>query len=345
MKTYFSTFITGTQEIVKELLEKRKAKIKLLLDGLVLYESDYPEREVRNFRFLNNTFALLYYFHSLEPNNRSLEKMLSIVANNKSLQHKISVNLPARRKNFKIVSSLENQTISVNRELLTRIESIILRVGGMRLNIKKPDLEFWALLRREGHGFFGVRITYPYRDEVHREKGELRREIAHIMSTLSNPTPKDVVLDPFAGYGAIPLERAQNFPYREIIAIEKDDYLVSRLKQKVRTVKKNINVLRGDALVLSEIKNSSIDKIITDPPWGEYKEISNISIFYRDMLREFVRILRPDGVVVILISAKEIFESILQDQFSQIFKIKSKYDILVSGKKAAIYQLIRKYGN
>ena len=176
-------------------------------------------------------------------------------------------------------------------------------------------------------------------------KGELRREIAHIMSTLSNPTPKDVVLDPFAGYGAIPLERAQNFPYREIIAIEKDDYLVSRLKQKVRTVKKNINVLRGDALVLSEIKNSSIDKIITDPPWGEYKEISNISIFYRDMLREFVRILRPDGVVVILISAKEIFESILQDQFSQIFKIKSKYDILVSGKKAAIYQLIRKYGN
>ncbi len=129
MKTYFSTFITGTQEIVKELLEKRKAKIKLLLDGLVLYESDYSEREVRNFRFLNNTFALLYYFHSLEPNNRSLEKMLSIVANDKSLQRKISINLPARRKNFKIVSSLENQTISVNRELLTRIESIILRVG------------------------------------------------------------------------------------------------------------------------------------------------------------------------------------------------------------------------
>lgn len=345
MKTYFSTFITGTQEIVKELLEKRKVKIKLLLDGLVLYESDYSEREVRNFRFLNNTFALLYYFHSLEPNNRSLEKILSIVANDKSLQHKILVNLPARRKNFKIVSSLENQTISVNRELLTRIESIILCVGGMRLNIKKPDLEFWALLRREGYGFFGVRITYPYHNEVHREKGELRREIAHIMSVLSNPTPKDVVLDPFAGYGAIPLERAQNFPYREIIAIEKDDYLASRLKQKVTTVKKNINVLRGDALVLSEIKNSSIDKIITDPPWGEYKEISNISIFYRAMLQEFVRILRSDGMVVILISAKEIFESILQDQFSQTFKIKSKYDILVSGKKAAIYQLIRKYGN
>ena len=70
MKTYFSTFITGTQEIVKELLEKRKAKIKLLLDGLVLYESNYIELEVRNFRFLNNTFVLLLDFNSLESNKK-----------------------------------------------------------------------------------------------------------------------------------------------------------------------------------------------------------------------------------------------------------------------------------
>ena len=344
MKTYFSTFITGTQEIVKELLEKRKAKIKLLLDGLVLYESNYIEREVRNFRFLNNTFVLLRDFNSLESNNKSLEKILSIVANDKNLRHKISINLPKHRKNFRIVSSLQNQTISVNRELLKKIESIILCIDGMRLNIKKPNLEFWALLRRDGYGFFGIRITYPHRDEVHREKGKLKREIAYIMSILSNPTSKDIVLDPFAGYGALPLERAQNFPYKKVIAIEKDDGLVSKLQQKIRAMKK-INVLHGDALALSEIKNGSIDKIITDPPWGEYKEIPNINTFYRNMLKEFERILRIGGVVVILIGAKEIFESVLQDQFLQTFKIKNKYDILVSGKKAAIYQLIKKYEN
>ena len=343
MKTYFSTFITGTQEIVKGFLKKRKIKIKLLLDGLVVYESGYPEREIRNLHIFNNTFILLRSFDDLKPNVKSLEKILTVVARNKNLQCQIVSNLPAHRRNFKIVSSLENQTVSVNRGLLRRIESIILRIDGTRLNIEKPDLEFWALLRREGHGFFGIRITYPYRGEGYREKGELRREISYIMSVLSQPTPNDVVLDPFAGYGAIPLERAQKFPYRKVIAVEKDKCLISRLKQAAKTIKKGVSVFRGDALALNKIKNSSIDKIITDPPWGEYKEMPNLKTFYENMLKEFDRVLKPDGIIVILIGAKDTFEDILQDQFAYAFNIKRKYDILVSGKKAAIYQLVRKY--
>lgn len=341
MKTYFSTFTSGTQEIIKELLYKRKIKIKLLLDGLVVYESDYLEREIRNFHFFNNTFILLYHFNALESDKESLEKMLFTVINSRNLQYKIKSSIPLRRRNFKIVTSLENQTIAVNRELLKKLELIIIQIGDTRLNIREPNLEFWALLRREKCGFFGVRITYPYHGEIDRKKGELKKEISYIMSVISNPTPKDVVLDPFAGYGAIPFNRAQNFPYQEIVAIENNERLVLKLKQVIKVIKKNISVLYGDALDMHKIKNNSIDKIITDPPWGEYKEMFDLKTFYGNMLQEFNRVLKSNGIIVIIISAKDIFESVLQDKFKCIFKLKNKYDILVSGKKAAIYQLIK----
>lgn len=330
---------------MKEFLIKRGMKIKLLLDGLVVYESNYPEREIRNFHIFNNTYLLLRSFSNLAPNAKSLEKILAVVAHDKNLSHQIAVNLPPRRRNFKIVSSLENRMVPVSRALLRTLELVILRTRGMRLNIKKPNLEFWALLRREGYGFFGIRITYPFRDEGYREKGELRKEIAYIMSFISKPSPKDVVLDPFAGYGTIPLERARSFPYKEIIAVDKDGNLVSKLKQKIKAFGKNVNVIRGDALALNGIQDSSIDKIISDPPWGEYKGMPNLEKFYEAMLKEFNRVLKSDSIVILLVGAKEIFENVLRSKFANTFRLERKYDILVSGKKAAIYRLIRNYGN
>lgn len=77
MKLYFSTFISGTQEIVQQALEKRKGRFKIrqLFDGLIVYGSNYREQEIRNIRFFNNTFSLLKIF----PEQKSLEKMIQIV--------------------------------------------------------------------------------------------------------------------------------------------------------------------------------------------------------------------------------------------------------------------------
>jgi tRNA G10 N-methylase Trm11 len=345
MKTYFSTFISGTQEIVKEFLVKHGQRIKLLLDGLVVYQSDYSQYKIKNFRIFNNTFLLLKFFYNIKPSIKSLEKILLILAHNKNLIYQTKTNLPPEKRDFKIITSLENKMVSVDRKLLKKLESVILKIPGMRLNIKKPNLEFWVLLRREKYGFFGLRITYPSKNESRREKGELRKEVAYVMNFISNPDPKDIVLDPFAGHGAIPLERARNFPYKRIIAIDKDSYLVYKLKRKVATFKKNIEVICGDALNLYKIPDKSIDKIITDPPWGEFEKIQNLEKFYEAMLREFDRVLKSDGIIVLLIGAKGIFENLLQSKFAKTFCLKRKYDILVSGKKAAIYQIIRSHGD
>lgn len=339
MRTYFSTFITGTQEVIEATLKKRKGrfKIKLLLDGLVVYESDFPEREIRNFRFFNNTFLLLRFFESLEPSQKSLEKMITTVTHDNKVHKELINNLPPKRKFFKVVTSLENQLTSVNHDLLKKFESKILHDTDLRLSIKNPNLEFWFLLRREGNGFFGIRLTYLYGTERQRAKGELRPEIAYIMCVLSEPNPKDVALDPFAGHGAIPLERSISFPFKNIIAVERDKSLFDQLKLKIK--RKGVNVIHGDALNLNQIKDNSLDKIITDPPWGIFKEVGiSLVDFYSDMLKEFSRVLKNNGIAVVLIGRPEIFEESLQ-KLSQKWEVLTKYPILVSGQKATIYKL------
>jgi len=88
-------------------------------------------------------------------------------------------------------------------------------------------------------------------------------------------------------------------------------------------------------------KSGSIDKIITDPPWGiSVGTDLNLLDFYSKMLTEFRRVVKTNGRLIILMGNKEIFEKVLKSYFSD-FKLEEKYDILVSGKKASVYKLIR----
>lgn len=148
-----------------------------------------------------------------------------------------------------------------------------------------------------------------------------------------------MICDPFAGHGAIVIERARSFPYQKIYASDIDKVLVRKLQGKTKNIK-NIQVTQADALRLN-LPDASIDKIVTDPPWGEYREIPNLERFYEGMLKELNRVLKPNGIIVILIGAKATFESVLQNMFSQTFAMNSKYDTLVSGKKAAVYKITR----
>lgn len=344
MNTYFATFITGTSQFVKEQLTGLKnISIVKMYDGLVIFYSSRPWRELQNIRYFNNLFLLLEEKGSHKSGKSAVEGLMNIVARRGIKRSTILHDITKGKRGFKIFVAVENETVSVNRSLLQRVERQIQKESRLRLNIKRPDLEFWFMSRREGVMLFGLRFTKVRKETKQRKKGELRAELAHIICLLSEPKPYDVVCDPFAGHGAIVIERAHQFPYKKICASDIDNFLVSELKKKIGKMK-NIQVVQADALHL-DLPDGSINKIITDPPWGEYRELPNFKNFYENMLREFNRILGPDGTMVILIGAKEIFESILQDRFAHTFKIKSKYNILVSGKKAAIYQLIRGYEN
>lgn len=335
---YFSTFITGLQEVVETALkeELKDVGVVLLLDGLVVYRTSKSFQEIKNLRFFNNSFLLFRFFKNIkEP---ALELMMRSLLEDPRSIGKLSQGLLLNKFSFRVITSKENQLVSVSKQLLEQVEHLFATRWHLRVDRSQPDIEVWFLWRNESYGFVGLRLTRTPNYEKTLHKGELRPELANIMCLISKPSSNDVFLDPFAGYGAIPIERAKAFPYAQIMAGEKELPAFKVLEDKVKKTRQKIVVGKWDALNLSALTDNSLDKIVTDPPWGIFSHQGiDLDDFYTKMLREFVRVLKPGGLIVVLMGQKDLFEQVLS-QFHQLRLLK-KYDILVSGKKASVYKI------
>ncbi len=335
MTSFYSTFITGAQEIIPSALKQKLKDVQIdkVLDGLIVYRTAELIEKIKDIRFFNNTFVLLFQ----AKGKVSVEKLVKTVLGNKDVLSGIPKVIFKNKRTFRVIASDENETVSINRNLLIKAEDTISRKLKLKTNRSLPDLELWFLKRSEGYGFIGIRITKTPNYEKTLQKGELRPELAHLMCIMGDLKQSDVVLDPFAGYGSIPIECAKSFKVKHIIASEKDKEVFKLLEKKVKKSNLKIVLGRWDALKLTSLTNNSIDKIITDPPWGLYDE-KNIDIenLYQKMLNEFSRILKPEGLLVILTARKEVLEKTISR--NKIFNLLVKYDVLVSGKKATIYK-------
>lgn len=320
MNTYFSTFIPGLGEVVKNQLSKdlHDFSTNLLYDGLIVYRSNSPIQKVKELKYLNNSFLLLKEFKNL-PSKEPLKFMA------KQILDKNLGSAPLSGKTFRIMFYFANKPVSIQKDLLVKLEEKLASRYKQTIDRSNPNQEFWFLYRKEGLGLFGFRLTkHPDYKKI-LTKGQLRPELANLLCLVSQPKESDVVLDPFAGSGSIAIER-KRFPYTKVISGD------------IKTT--NLEIKRLDVLKMAGVKPESIDKIITDPPWGISvgKEL-DLPDFYSKMLDKFSLVLKPKGSAVILIGNKVVFEEVLNN--ANKLNLTKKYDILVSGKKAAIYKLTR----
>lgn len=145
---------------------------------------------------------------------------------------------------------------------------------------------------------------------------------------------KDVFFDPFAGHGSIIAQRL-NFAHKHIIASEIDRQLQQKLKAKFGA---KVQVEATNALSLSMFAHNSVDKIVTDPPWGLYDSTMNGPQFYHSVLEELGRVLKPNGIMVILTAQKDLIEQLIP-QVKHKLVLEAKYTTLVSGRKAGVYKI------
>ncbi|TSC85130.1 MAG: putative RNA methylase family protein [Microgenomates group bacterium Gr01-1014_16] len=269
MFTYFSTFITGLNEVVSDALKKSVSSVRIeqILDGLIVYKTNVNPRQIRELRFFNNSFVLLETVRG-NVSDDTLKKLVDKVTG-------VKIQIPVeKRTSFRIMFSKENQPVSVEPKILQSLEKKFASKD-LSVNRTSSGVELLFLARSDGYGFFGLRLTRhgDYKKTLH--PGELRPELANLLCCLSDPTQDDVFLDPFAGYGAIPIERAVSFPYKRIYAGDIVPNLVSELKQKASKLGKRFIIGQLDATKLNTFSDSSISKIVTDPPWGIYSSGKN----------------------------------------------------------------------
>lgn len=326
---YFSTFITGAEDIVKNTLKKtvKDIEITLILDGLIVYKTSSSIDEIKKCRFLNNSFILIKQFKKeIKPSN-----LTKIFINDQSIldTFKKSVKPGA---SFRVMASEQNQTISLDNNILKTAENIIEKKLDFKLNRSLSDYEFWFISRKEKYSLIGIRFTKNTNQHDKLHKGELRSELANLLCIVADIQRNDVILDPFAGYGSIVFECSKYFNANKILAGENDDKVYPFFKKRIKSLNK---VVSGywDGLDNATIKDNSIDKIITDPPWGIYNKNIRVEDFYARMFAEFSRILKDRAILVLLTSRENEIGN------TPDFRVLEQYDILVSSKKASIYKL------
>lgn len=338
--TYASSYISGFNKTVETILKKEIPDLTIIkhLDGLVVYKTKSVFQN-QKLSCMNNTYLVLSMQETdlKTPYETALKEF---VKKSHFDFTGISDNLDIKNgDSFKILPFDCNKPTSIKFDIIKPIEQQIHNTLKLNIGLKKHNFDIVLSRRSEGLILLLFKLTYNRMTEKDLPKGALRPELCNIMSWVSDIKPTDIILDPFCGYGSVPKEIVKHFKYNMLFASDINKNLTDKLKTEFKKNKKNFFIKQRDALNLEYFENEFFDKIITDPPWNIYNYTSaDFTLFYKKMLQEFYRILKFGGICTILMGNVKDFEKSLEHSN---FKLQEKYNILVNGKKANVYKLVK----
>lgn len=336
---YVATFGSGWMRVIKKILNEKFVEIEILnlYDGLVVFKSNNII-EIKKMSFFNNIYLMLA---SYNYKNNNFDNNVNCLLNSLNLNYEqIKKNICDKYyKTFKIIGLNENQPCTLNYKNIAYLEKNICKNLNITVGQRKHDLDFIFLQRSENYIYFLLKLSYNRTTEKNLAHGSLRPELSYLLASYANIQEKDIVIDPFCGSGSIPKEIVKNFKYNMCFASDIDESKMIAFKQEYKKNNKKLFIKQLDALNLDKFENNFIDVIITDPPWNIYEKDNTIDfeIFYINMLKEFSRILKNDGRIVILMGNILTFEAALNH--NKILKKVDCISLLVNGKKANAYLL------
>jgi tRNA G10 N-methylase Trm11 len=356
VNAYYAAFIPGLQNFIAEVIKERLSDvvIRKLLDGAVIFETETSYDKL-NFFCFNNIFACISIMENAEGPG-SLEKHIKAVVDGRGTAHlraqiretagarDIIANNSKNFHTFRIVVSCENKPAAIDEKLRAEAEKYITRLSSLKVNRSLPDTEFWFLFRREeksqGKNFsvFMKRLTLRPSWEKSLHKGELPPPLAWSLCRLARLSHTDSVLDPFCGYGSIPDAAMKHFHITNFTACDNDKEAALYTQARFKKRKNSGFVLHQTdfSLLLSLIEEKSIDAIVTDPPWGQFAETGGG--FPEKMFAVFEKLLKDGGRAVVLYANDGGFLKTVPE----CFRLENSFPILLSGKKAAVFQFVKK---
>lgn len=330
MAEFVSTFTTGFKKVVEKNLPEIVSGCKILniYDGIVHYKFNGNSHDLEKVVYFNNTFFVIKSWCNFSGN-------FSTMINDFCSENKY---LLISKGSFRTRFVRENQFEKIDKKLVIKVEENVLKRSKLKIDRVSPSTEIWFNIRREGFAFCGQLISKREFTEKNLNKGELRPELAYLMCCFAELKENDVIAEPFCGYGSIPIQLAKKFRFLHLYVSDIDEEKITALKEK-KYFKQNdfVSIEVQDAFSLKQIKDNSVDVIISDPPWGFFEDVGDIALFYDKMFCSFKRILKNDGKMIILSARKDELEYAAE---KNNYKIIERVDTLVNGKKACVYMII-----
>ncbi|MBI2611753.1 methyltransferase domain-containing protein [Candidatus Gottesmanbacteria bacterium] len=323
--------ISRSQEILllssKDLLEEKKIQQRLggtVKIGKIITELNLSESQSDIFAafsaeklFLNFFsrdlkkihFGLSLYFIDENPNIRQNSKKLLM---DLSKYIKDELKTKGHSSGFVQIKDRFLSSVSVAKnELLTKGSEIVLIVGKNVLYLGKTEtVQDFAEYSWRDYG-------RPQRDA---KRGLLPPKVAKMMINIAKISPSQTLLDPFCGSGTI-IQEALLLGFENIIGSDISKDAIEDVKKNIdwlRKQKNNISLNQKVDLFMSDVRNltehipqSSIDVIVTEPYLGPPLKgfinrkrgesiIKNLLPLYKDTFKSFNKILKSQGVVVMI---------------------------------------------
>ena len=336
---FYASFVPGMQEIVARVVRERLEDVSVLklLDGAILFETGCSYDRL-NFFCFNNIFAVISIFEKINV----IEKPETLIKNIESILAKPDAEAVISENNkkiitFRLASSRENKPVSINEKARQDIENFISRHSGLKVDHRKPDTEFWLLYRREGFSLFAKRLTRSVEKKL--RPGELAPQLAWLLCRLAELKSGETALDPFCGYGSIPEAALKHFPIQKFYASDAEERCIKITRSRPGLKSERCEIRAADVAAAANFSPAEgFDAIVTDPPWGMYRETQiPLEKFYEETLALFSKILKKGGRAIILTAARAELENAAAK--TRCLSIAETIPILVSGKKATVYKI------
>ena len=172
-QTYYLSFPSGIEETVPRMLKKfsKNTKIQKLLDGGVVFTSSQKTQSFSQIPFANNSFFVLDQFRLEQTKDSTLEKILPRLITWLSKNKVFIPRLPG--KTFRIIASYQNTLTKIPAKEHKRLENLLSKKSGAKVDRFNPQHEFWILERSEGITFFMRRLSHNPKQKKIIQKWEL----------------------------------------------------------------------------------------------------------------------------------------------------------------------------
>jgi tRNA (guanine6-N2)-methyltransferase len=136
--------------------------------------------------------------------------------------------------------------------------------------------------------------------------GSLKPTVAAAMLQLAEIAAGMRVVDPMCGTGTIPIEAALQGSLAW--GGDLDPTALVSAQKNVDAAGVRVALQRWDAVQLP-LPAAAVDRIVTNLPWGRQVQVDeSLALFYQKVCQEFLRILKPDGQIVLLTSLPELVQ-------------------------------------
>jgi tRNA (guanine6-N2)-methyltransferase len=310
--------------------------------GIALFRVNAQPEELLELRTVEDVFLALAHIRSLGSGREAL-RVLHGATLNADLATALAMwrraHAGQQPRSWRVVSQKmgthDFRRVDAGRAISDALRRVMPR--GLRYVEDMADLEVWLWL--SGHeALIGVRLsdaTMRHRRYKHEHlPASLRPTVAAAMCWLSQPTELDSVLDPLCGAGTIPIERALLAPAAKILAGDIRGEAVAMARRNAQSAHVAITWSEWDARTLP-LATGSVTRIVTNLPFG--KQMSSpdeLAALYNALAEEFRRVLVPDGLLVTLTSADQLWEKTLRAHGWRIVK---KVVLVILGLPASIF--------